>query len=307
MRAAHLVALQAAALPTSFRACCPSDALRVCSFQMKSGGGGCSGRGAAAQLRRPPRPCPWRSLVPKLPLARRRPPPAPAALPPRRWEQGAAQLQGGARSVACCLCPVRLGAFKRTVPARGGERGPWCHLVCGTWQNETNVLPGNICDAITGGLRRPGPGWLPSSRDTAPSTLGCSARRQQVCCPRPASGPGPARAAAAAAAARSVCAPRRSQTWSASTRGGGRTCAASARCPAQAPWSSAASPTAMPTSTPSAAGGALAAAPGWAALRPVRCAQSAALACALALASHEWRLMNREMSGTAWPWPWPWP
>jgi hypothetical protein len=62
----------------------------------------------------------------------------------------AGQLEGGARAVPCCLCPVKLGAFKRVVPSRGAQRGPWAHVVCGMWHTESAVMPGNVCDAIVG-------------------------------------------------------------------------------------------------------------------------------------------------------------
>lgn len=48
---------------------------------------------------------------------------------PQRWELAArgithAQLEGGSNTAQCALCPVKFGAFKRTV---GGK--DWCHLV----------------------------------------------------------------------------------------------------------------------------------------------------------------------------------
>lgn len=48
---------------------------------------------------------------------------------PKRWEMEArgithAELPGGSLAVPCAVCPVRQGAFKRTVDAKA-----WCHVV----------------------------------------------------------------------------------------------------------------------------------------------------------------------------------
>ncbi|GBF95805.1 hypothetical protein Rsub_08241 [Raphidocelis subcapitata] len=81
--------------------------------------------------------------------------PQPQIRPPRWATAGAgapaAALEGGAGSVECALCPVRLGAFKRS-----REDGRWCHLVCAHHHPEVVVEAGDICDAISGlGAVRP--------------------------------------------------------------------------------------------------------------------------------------------------------
>lgn len=46
---------------------------------------------------------------------------------PPRWEAVGPkrQLEGGSLAAECALCPVRCGAFRRTV-----DTGDWVHQVC---------------------------------------------------------------------------------------------------------------------------------------------------------------------------------
>ena len=56
-----------------------------------------------------------------------------------RWAQAPGQkpLEGGSLTVECGLCPVRHGAFKRTV-----DCSKWVHMVCAMWHPDVSVLPG---------------------------------------------------------------------------------------------------------------------------------------------------------------------
>eukprot|EP00798_Chlamydomonas_sp_ICE-L_P014429 gene14429-20435_t len=67
---------------------------------------------------------------------------------PPRWEMAAkgitpAQLPGGTCEAECALCPVKFGAFKKTVDTK-----QWVHLVCALWHPETSVRSGNVCAAV---------------------------------------------------------------------------------------------------------------------------------------------------------------
>ncbi|GIL93860.1 hypothetical protein Vretimale_223 [Volvox reticuliferus] len=67
---------------------------------------------------------------------------------PKRWEMEArgithAELPGGSLAVSCCLCPVRQGAFKRTMETKG-----WCHVVCALWHEGPTVMSADAPDTI---------------------------------------------------------------------------------------------------------------------------------------------------------------
>ncbi|KXZ51810.1 hypothetical protein GPECTOR_11g251 [Gonium pectorale] len=67
---------------------------------------------------------------------------------PKRWEMEArgithAELPGGSHAVSCCLCPVRMGAFKRTT-----DSTKWAHVVCSMWHEGPVVHPFDGPDAI---------------------------------------------------------------------------------------------------------------------------------------------------------------
>ncbi|KAL6766486.1 hypothetical protein ACKKBG_A36210 [Auxenochlorella protothecoides x Auxenochlorella symbiontica] len=83
----------------------------------------------------------------------------PALIRPPRWASsggdqggagdaggGARRLPGGARDVACALCPLRCGAFRR---AAGGA-GRWVHSVCALWTPETYLTQEGVVAGLEG-------------------------------------------------------------------------------------------------------------------------------------------------------------
>ncbi|CAD7702310.1 unnamed protein product [Ostreobium quekettii] len=54
-------------------------------------------------------------------------------------------MEGGSRAVSCALCPVKLGAFKKTTD---GES--WVHVVCALWHQQTSLVPENTVLAVQG-------------------------------------------------------------------------------------------------------------------------------------------------------------
>ena len=56
------------------------------------------------------------------------------------------KLPGGSREVHCCLCPIRFGAFRKTV-----DGSAWVHQTCALWHPETFLVSGtgpNIIDGV---------------------------------------------------------------------------------------------------------------------------------------------------------------
>lgn len=47
------------------------------------------------------------------------------------------------RGVECILCPVKLGAFKKTVDGKG-----WCHVTCARWVPEASLLDKNVANVV---------------------------------------------------------------------------------------------------------------------------------------------------------------
>ena len=47
------------------------------------------------------------------------------------------------RGVECILCPVKLGAFKKTVDGKG-----WCHVTCVRWVPEASLLDKNVANVV---------------------------------------------------------------------------------------------------------------------------------------------------------------
>ncbi|CAL8469552.1 g9093 [Coccomyxa elongata] len=66
---------------------------------------------------------------------------------PPRWEAVGPkrQLEGGSLAAECALCPVRCGAFRRTV-----DTGDWVHQVCAMWVPDLKVRPGAGAEAVEG-------------------------------------------------------------------------------------------------------------------------------------------------------------
>ena len=69
---------------------------------------------------------------------------------PPRWAAEAADAPakpttGGSFDCVCALCPVRRGAFRRTVDSRS-----WVHVPCALWHAETGVRAGPAVNAVTG-------------------------------------------------------------------------------------------------------------------------------------------------------------
>ncbi|BDA44710.1 probable peregrin at C-terminar half [Coccomyxa sp. Obi] len=66
---------------------------------------------------------------------------------PPRWEAVGPkrQLDGGSLAADCALCPVRCGAFRRTV-----DTGDWVHQVCALWVPDLKVRPGAGAEAVEG-------------------------------------------------------------------------------------------------------------------------------------------------------------
>jgi len=66
---------------------------------------------------------------------------------PPRWATAGAGAPpgGGSLDTTCALCPVRRGAFRRTV-----DGAAWVHVPCALWHLETGVRAGPACAAVTG-------------------------------------------------------------------------------------------------------------------------------------------------------------
>jgi hypothetical protein len=72
---------------------------------------------------------------------------------PRYMHSGAKppDLEGGAKSVLCQLCPMRCGLFKQTI----GSKAVWVHNVCALWQSpEVTVLNVDRPDVVRSELPR---------------------------------------------------------------------------------------------------------------------------------------------------------
>eukprot|EP00803_Ostreobium_quekettii_P001960 evm.model.scf_632.5 EVM.evm.TU.scf_632.5 scf_632:53761-64479(+) len=54
-------------------------------------------------------------------------------------------MEGGSRDTACVLCPVKLGAFKKTADGKA-----WVHVVCAMWHRQTWLVPEDIVQAVHG-------------------------------------------------------------------------------------------------------------------------------------------------------------
>lgn len=54
------------------------------------------------------------------------------------------QLSGGSKDVVCALCPVKGGAFRKTVD---GKR--WVHQACAAWHPEVGLRKSNECAVVT--------------------------------------------------------------------------------------------------------------------------------------------------------------
>jgi len=65
---------------------------------------------------------------------------------PKTEKKSSVTLQGKMalyRGVECILCPVKLGAFKKTVDGKG-----WCHVACARWVPEASLLDKNVANVV---------------------------------------------------------------------------------------------------------------------------------------------------------------
>ncbi|EIE21488.1 hypothetical protein COCSUDRAFT_8821, partial [Coccomyxa subellipsoidea C-169] len=66
-------------------------------------------------------------------------------IPPAAGGADTRQLEGGSLAAECTLCPVRCGAFRRTV-----DTGDWVHQVCALWVPDVKVRAGAGAEAVEG-------------------------------------------------------------------------------------------------------------------------------------------------------------
>ena len=64
------------------------------------------------------------------------------------------QLIGGSRDVKCALCPIRCGAFRRTV---NGQQ--WVHQACAMWHSDSYLLPGSGPNVVADINKIPNKRW----------------------------------------------------------------------------------------------------------------------------------------------------
>lgn len=64
------------------------------------------------------------------------------------------QLKGGARDVKCALCPIKCGAYRKTVDGQH-----WVHQTCALWHTETYLVPGAGPNVVEGVSRIPAKRW----------------------------------------------------------------------------------------------------------------------------------------------------
>jgi len=54
------------------------------------------------------------------------------------------QLPGGSKDAACALCPIKGGAFRKTVDGK-----QWVHQACAAWHPEVGLRKSNACAVVT--------------------------------------------------------------------------------------------------------------------------------------------------------------
>lgn len=73
---------------------------------------------------------------------------------PHMMPEDRKKLTGGARDATCTLCPIKLGAFRRT-----GDGSRWVHQACALWHPESYMLPGNGPNVVEGLNKIPQKRW----------------------------------------------------------------------------------------------------------------------------------------------------
>ena len=74
----------------------------------------------------------------------------PHALPDERRD-----LPGGSKDVKCALCPIRCGAFKKTV-----DGAQWVHQTCALWHHECILVAGPQPSVVDGLNKIPKKSWM---------------------------------------------------------------------------------------------------------------------------------------------------
>lgn len=65
----------------------------------------------------------------------------PDDIRPPRWQMSHEGFDGGSKDVACALCPIKHGVFKRTT-----DSANWVHLTCAYWQPEVCTWDDYVVD-----------------------------------------------------------------------------------------------------------------------------------------------------------------